>query len=164
MTSQHDISRANSVQQKAYHLITTTHNGQKERRLIRISHQKTMHPNATNVTRTSHNGKKPRQLLRKYPLVTKLCSKTHVMISSRNIIRAQQAGNLSRNSHYGTQKTSNLIRQLSSTTQHKVIRKSHNHPKAWSLMRKISWHFITAKKHKSLYGNPHYGSTKSDIN
>ena len=38
-------------------------------------------------------------------------------------------------------------------TQHKVIRKSHNHPKAWSLMRKISWHFITAKKHKSLYGN-----------
>jgi hypothetical protein len=32
--------------------------------------------------------------------------------------------------HYGTHKTSNLIRQLSSKTQHKVIRKSHNHPKA----------------------------------
>ena len=76
-----------------------------------------------------------------------------LMISSRHLISTEKAGNLSRNSHYGTQKTSNLITQLSSTTQHKVIRKSHNHPKAWSLMRKISWHFITPKKHKSLYGN-----------
>ena len=101
MTSHHDISRANSVQQKAYHLITTTHNGQKESRLIRISHQKTMQPNTTNVTRTSHNGKKPRHLLRKSPLVTQILQQKpcdDLMISSRHLISTEKAGNLSRNS------------------------------------------------------------------
>ena len=101
MTSHHDISRANSVQQKAYHLITTTHNGQKESHLIRISHQKTMQPNTTNVTRTSHNGKKPRHLLRKSPLVTKFCSKNLVMISSRHLISTEKAGHLIKISHDG---------------------------------------------------------------
>ena len=104
MTSRQDISRTNSVQQKAYNLIKTTHNGQKEWRLIRISHHKPMQPNATNFTTTSHNGKKPRHLVRKSP---------------RDKIRQQKTFDLIKKSHKGHKKTSTLLR------------KSHYGQEAW---------------------------------
>jgi hypothetical protein len=59
------ISRTNSRQQKAWHLIKTTHNGSNEWPPIRISELKTMQPNAIQFTTTSHNGNKPRYPVRK---------------------------------------------------------------------------------------------------
>jgi hypothetical protein len=59
------ISRTNSGQQKAWHLIKTTHNGPNEWPPIRISELKTMQPNAIQFTTTSHNGNKPRNPVRK---------------------------------------------------------------------------------------------------
>ncbi len=65
MTSYHDISNEQCASKSMTSIIRTTHNGQKEGPLIRISHLKTMQPNATNFARTSHDGKKPRYLVRK---------------------------------------------------------------------------------------------------
>ena len=95
MTSYHDISYEQCASKSMTSIIRTTHNGQKEGPLIRISHLKTMQPNATNFARTSHNGKKPRYLVRK----------------SRDKIRQQKPCDLIKKSHKGHKKAWNLIRK-----------------------------------------------------
>ena len=94
MTSRQDISRTNSVQQKAWNLIRTTHNGQKEWRvssgyLIRKLCSQTRQMSQRHLTTA-----RKQDILYANLLMTKFGSKSHV-ISSRNLIRATKKHQLS---------------------------------------------------------------------
>ena len=93
MTSYHDISYEQCASKSMTSIIRTTHNGQKEGPLIKISHLKTIQPNATNFARTSHNGKKPKNLLRKSCdkiLQQKPCDLIKKSLKGQKRMKAQQ--------------------------------------------------------------------------